>query len=353
MTGNSAGLLENKIAFAIHPTQKPKQIAAGLLQRYTILDSVPRESWPSWNDAQWAEFDANADGKLVRSELERIVTVAPNFEIKIQFHNVTAPTTPPNSADSTMSRMADSATAPVTSMTALIAPNQKFTWTSREKIEGQVSGESFTLSANINDSFTVATRAALRSQLAAALTNPQVAAAFRSQLQLSENAFEVLDADKDSKLSDEEFDAVWLWFTTTRGSRVLARWFLADSIWFQLADADGDSRLTEAELKRLPSSLTELDENADGLVSPSEIPVAARLEIVRTDNRLNNGAMPAMPQTPDAGTDWFAATDSNSDGLIGTQEFLGTADDFSTYDADKDGFISSQEAYKAPTPQVQ
>ncbi len=99
----------------------------------------------------------------------------------------------------------------------------------------------------VNDAYSAANRTVLRRQLSEALSNPQLAAFFRAQLQLSDSAFEVLDEDSDKKLSDEEFSNAWQWLTAIRSSRVGVRWMLSDSAWFRLGDIDADGRLTELE----------------------------------------------------------------------------------------------------------
>ena len=204
----------------------------------------------------------------------------------------------------------------------------------------------------VSDSYTAANRASLRPQLAAALSNPQLAMVFRNQLQLGEGAFDVLDADNDDKLSDEEFENAWDWITAIRGNRILARWMFAESAWFRMADVDADSRLTQIELQKFNAFLNGLDRDKDGSISPIEIPITIRLEIARTDDRLAIN----FPTGTEMGTvevGWFAASDSNNDGFVNNSEFLGSNEDFQAYDADNDGFISATEAYNRPSSRLQ
>ena len=128
---------------------------------------------------------------------------------------------------------------------------------------------------------------------------------------------------------------------------------LAESAWFRMADADADGRLTEIELKKFASFLAGLDYDKDGSISPFEMPLAVRLEIARTDDRMTVSFTPSQSDTPPVEVGWFAASDSNNDGVISKAEFLGSSEDFLAYDTDNDGFISATEAYKSPTSSLQ
>lgn len=122
---------------------------------------------------------------------------------------------------------------------------------------------------------------------------------------------------------------------------------LSGQPWFQLADDNADSRLSEIELKHLSQKVKDLDRNGDQLVTPIELPLVAMLTILRSDSRLEN-------QLPQAGmdrsiqavdSDWFSAMDTNRDGSISQTEFLGEQAEFSRLDGNQDGFLSRGELY--------
>ena len=328
----SSSMLDSKSALEVGPDQKPQQVARKLLEHYTVLGSISREQWPGWSDTKWNAFDVDGDQQITSKELERITTVKPDLDVRTRFQ---------------INAEAGGA------MSATVGTESELIWTSRLKTAGQASNNSAALAVGVTDSYTAANRASLRAQLASALSNPQVATFLRNQLKLSEGAFEVLDADNDEKLSDEEFDNAWEWLTAIRGSRILARWMLAESAWFRMADADADGRLTEIELKKFASFLAGLDYDKDGSISPFEMPLAVRLEIARTDDRMTVSFTPSQSDTPPVEVGWFAASDSNNDGVISKAEFLGSSEDFLAYDTDNDGFISATEAYKSPTSSLQ
>ena len=325
----------------INPTDKPARVATELMNKYSMLGSINRETWPDWSDAQWSAFDSNADGGLARAELERIMTAPPNVTLKVSFHH-------PRDGESRLH--AEAGTASTSSKPSV--DQSELVWTSRLSTSGQAASKSFAIAVTVNDSFTEANRLLLRNQLTAALKNPQLASAIRAQLQLSENAFEVLDPDRDGQLNDEEFDRVWMWLSAIRGSRVIARWMIPEIPWFQFADADADGRLTVMEMNKFASSLPAMDQDKDRMLAPVEMPTAIRLEIVRTDSRLAL-SVPQNTEMPALESGWFAASDTNSDGTISPAEFLGSDDDFKAYDSDLDGFISQQEAFNSAAGRVQ
>ena len=326
-------MLDTKSGFAVSADSKPQQTARKILEHYTALASITRDQWMGWNDKQWSRFDLDGDNEITRGELEPIATAAPDVEVRIQFLVEGEPSD---------------------LLTANVSGNCDLQWSSRLKTSGQVSGHSMALGVNVIDNYTASGKASLRMQLAAALTNPQLETFLRTQLQLKEGAFDILDADKDDKLSDEEFESAWDWITAIRGSRLLARWMFAESAWYRMADVDADGRLTEVEVQKFPAFLSRLDRDKDGVISPIEMPLAVRLELVRTDDRLGLGPNSQMqPENSTVERNWFAASDSNNDGSVSSTEFLGSREDFSAYDTDNDGFITATEAYKNPPARVQ
>lgn len=77
----------------------------------------------------------------------------------------------------------------------------------------------------------------------------------------SENRLATFDADKDGRLSLDEFQAMWLEFVRPR---------MVDR--FQAFDEDGDAAITQAELTgRLSGMIERLDRNDDGAVTKQEL----------------------------------------------------------------------------------
>jgi Ca2+-binding EF-hand superfamily protein len=90
----------------------------------------------------------------------------------------------------------------------------------------------------------------------------------------------------------------------------------------------------------------QLDRNRDGLLTPNELPLVASLTLKRSDTRFE--ITPAGSRSlvePTLGGDWFNAMDTNQDGTISGEEFLGESSDFNGWDRDQDRFLSRGEVY--------
>lgn len=126
----------------------------------------------------------------------------------------------------------------------------------------------------------------------------------------------------------------------------MVRWMTAARPWFQIVDVDGDQRLTGKELNDIGNVLRQLDDDLDLVLTPNELPLLVRMELRRTDNRLNLGNLGIPDSNSDEpDMDWFSAMDTNRDGFIAGSEFLGETEDFATLDEDKDGFLARSEVY--------
>lgn len=304
-----------------------RKMANDVLRHYTFLAELPREQWPAWNDQQWNAFDTNQDQKLDAFELQKLITATPQAHVYV-------------SLVSAQAKVGQASQVNV----KLLEPMSK--WQANET-GGQLTCGSCSVRLDLTDAFSEQGKTQLRQQLNLALKNPQLQAFFVSRMQLDESAFQLIDQDEDKSLSDQEFERVWRWICGRQSVRVAGRWMLSGQPWFQLADDNADSRLSEIELKHLSQKVKDLDRNGDQLVTPIELPLVAMLTILRSDSRLEN-------QLPQAGmdrsiqavdSDWFSAMDTNRDGSISQTEFLGEQAEFSRLDGNQDGFLSRGELY--------
>ncbi|MEZ6136826.1 MAG: hypothetical protein R3C53_18170 [Pirellulaceae bacterium] len=311
-----------------------RKLASTILRYYTFLEALPRDQWSSWSDDHWALIDRDKDQEIDVYDVEHLFDI----DSQVQYW-ITLPTAN-EKEDSVLQE---------SSIQVRIANTSTTTWDEGGS-GGKLTSDNLLIQLVLDDSFDAAARQRLRNRLELALGNAQLKGFFNQQLQLSDGAFELIDTDGDEKLSDQEFETVWRWLTVRQGSRILARWAVAGTPWFQLIDANGDNRMTEMELRNLTKRYAELDRDADGLVTPNEMPLAVLLEVSRVDSRLAAGPLdPAQtPEQVEEDADWFAAMDTNRDGSLSRSEFLGTRDDFIALDSDKDGFVSRAEVVHAP-----
>lgn len=312
--------------------QAASRFAVKLRDHYTIAVGVPREQWSGWSQDRWEALDANSDDSLERMELQEILKIEPDAQMVLNLAGMQGK----NESDSPQHRLV-----------SRTASSNTTEW-SETRQGGRLAAAGMIASVRLIDSYTVDAKSLLRQRLQAALKQPQLQEVFASQLQLQEGAFELLDPDENEELDDEEFERAWTWLSSRQGSRIMVRWMLADRPWFVLIDQDGDQRITEYEVGLAEKSLMSLDVNDDEIITPNELPLLIRIELDRTDDRLQLNRIFGMTnerEADPADEDWFAAMDANKDSFLSAEEFFGDAFEFGDYDQDQDGFLSRRELY--------
>jgi Ca2+-binding EF-hand superfamily protein len=176
--------------------------------------------------------------------------------------------------------------------------------------------------------------------------NPQQFAALRG-------LFDLADSNGDGRLTREELRAFLELIREAAGRQVSLALVATGNGLFQALDANGDGQLSIREMRNAWARLAELDRDGDGCISRTEFPQQFRLIV--SDNpgfaparaltpvvRLN-GQSPAPPRST-RGPLWFRKMDRNGDGDVSRREWLGTEEQFRAIDTDGDGLISVEEA---------
>jgi Ca2+-binding EF-hand superfamily protein len=306
--------------------QQQRKVIA-VKEHYSFLNSIERQQWPGWSDSQWKLVDKDNDGQITESELAAIFRIDPFVKIAVDIAS-------PYQEDGQTTWYCDDV-------------DPRSIWAS-EKNSGQLNSTLCNMLMNLEDAFVGKMKTVFRNRLNEALKNAQVKQFLIQQLQLKDNALDVVDADNDQSVSDSELENAWHWLVARQSARVQARWMLAGRPWFQLLDNDRNQSISEIELSRISDVLGKLDSNQDGVVASNELPLVVRFTLARQDQRADmRGLLLAESSTSggEADADWFSAMDTNRDGSIGKQEFLGTNSEFQGLDRDGDGFISQSEVY--------
>ena len=165
--------------------------------------------------------------------------------------------------------------------------------------------------------------------------------------------FESLDTDKNGKIFlDELLEYFSLRLDSTR-SRVVLTIQEQGRTLFEILDTDRDQRLSFRELQVAADRLSLWDQDGDGELKESEVPLQYRLVLVRGNlPGLGNGFLnpnlgmnpQGIPAERTGGPVWFLKMDKNRDGEVSTREFLGELSLFAEFDRNHDGFIDLNEA---------
>jgi Ca2+-binding EF-hand superfamily protein len=161
--------------------------------------------------------------------------------------------------------------------------------------------------------------------------------------QFLRSVLEIADRDGDGKLTEKEMLA-WVNLAAEGADRTTTVSFTESGRGlFQVLDADQDGRLSVRELRGAWKRLAQLDRHRRGKVGREDIPLQFQIAVARGVGYRPVGAgAPAV--RPSRGPLWFRRMDRNGDGDVSPREFLGSREDFRRIDADGDGLISAEEA---------
>ena len=165
--------------------------------------------------------------------------------------------------------------------------------------------------------------------------------------------FESLDTDQNDKIFLDELLEYFSLRLESARSRVVLTIQEQGRTLFEILDTDRDQRLSFRELQVAADRLSLWDQDGDGELKESEVPLQYRLVLVRGNlpgfgNGFLNPNLGMNPQGIPAertgGPVWFLKMDKNRDGEVSSREFLGELSLFAEIDRNHDGFIDLNEA---------
>jgi len=162
--------------------------------------------------------------------------------------------------------------------------------------------------------------------------------------------FKQADKNNDGKLHRSEYvgwldlmnegNVAFVGVTVSDGGRSL----------FELLDTDRDNKLSIQELRAAWGRIEPLCSKGEGLAQAG-LPRSLRITLSQGNavsvNRFNffgTGQQPLPARKAKRVPEWFTKLDLNNDGVVSPREWLGSRETFDEIDTDKDGLISAEEA---------
>ena len=233
-----------------------RKMSLSILDHYTFLDAIPKDQWSAWHATRWQLVDTDGDQLLNREELKGLADLEPDLRLVLRF----PPMVPQDemlrgksepqilyavSTDESLRLKADRENEQAAASSQKAVTHRR--WISHGN-SGRVRTPGLIADVEVQDLFSRRGQELLRQRLSAALQDSQLRSFLVNQLELDDDAFDLLDLDEDQMLDDKEFQRAWRWLSVRQGSRTSVRWMKAAMPWFRVLDEDGDGRLIAREV---------------------------------------------------------------------------------------------------------
>jgi Ca2+-binding EF-hand superfamily protein len=309
-----------------------------LQELYSYGEAISESDWPLTADL-YRQLDANSDGSLQRTELNKLLDVPAHLFVEVQFDGKSEKERGPRIKLRQLS-----------SELAVWKPSVKELPT---RLSLQLPDVELEFFVNEDASLSNVEQAAKAQFMAldrdknGYLEKTEVP----EQTPGMDATFESFDADSDGKVYEPEIVAYLDQRNAVVRAQVRARVADQEDALFTALDTDGDGRLNTREIRKSPERLREIDRNSDGRLQSHEIPGSMVVGFVR-GNAQQDAQLFSAPASVAATVDasvprWYRGMDANSDGEISRREFFGDQVQFDRIDTDHDGFILPQEAQKS------
>ncbi len=162
--------------------------------------------------------------------------------------------------------------------------------------------------------------------------------------------FDLADHNGDGRVTEAELKKYIDTVQAAYGAQVNLSLTSSGQGLFQALDTNGDGQLSVRELRQAWARLARFDANKDGCIGRDEFPMQFNLNVGPDSNgagfvaNIIGISYTTPPTVGGRGPIWFRKMDRNGDGDVSRTEWLGSKADFDRIDTNKDGLVSAEEA---------
>ncbi len=283
-----------------------------------------------WSDERVAELDRNRDKLLTSRELAGMKSMAPDLELRLDLAEPTA-----EALELISRRGGTKVTQPRDGLLRIVQGEVTLTFGYRHRDpleEAEIAARDVFNEIDLDAN--------------GYLDRDEIEERHRFKRYL----FDAMDSDQDDRVFVKEMMEYVRSFAEPAASSCQMTLYDIGSGYFQMIDASDDGRISIRELRTAEKALNSAAGGVGRALNPSKVRHNYRIEMSRGLVSLFGAVDRPTAEAPTAvlrkpiGPSWFVANDTNDDGDLTWEEFIGPETTFRAMDTDQDGLIDASEA---------